>query len=406
MPVNLFRTVLDNPDGYFIATYDLSSTSNLRDASWDLAIGQSVGNPKVRNAWETDELFERSSCKILHDEKELQSKSSGLVKIAFPICNTDWEHDGISQILVQVMGGQLDIDRIVKCRLVDLDFPTSVQKYFKGPKFGLQGVRKFTGVPEDKPLFGAIIKPKVGITPEVLLEMTKQLVEGGVNFIKEDEIMSNPWICPLEVRVPLISAYLKEMREKHNRNVVYCFCINADQPYLLERVKRVHELGGNGVHVNFWCGLGAYKAIRDLDLPIFVHFQKSGDKILTDMNHRFAIDWHVVCKLVVMSGVDFGHVGMIGGGYSTSDDEELKKALDEFAKYGAVPALSCGVHPGLVGRVKRLMGHSNFMFNCGGAVNGHPSGSKAGAMAMRQAIDGNLDGKEYLEAVQQWGLME
>ena len=57
---------------YFVATYFIKTNNNgdLRKASWELAIGQSVGNPNVRNAWETDELFEQSSCVVLHDEGE------------------------------------------------------------------------------------------------------------------------------------------------------------------------------------------------------------------------------------------------------------------------------------------------------------------------------------------------
>ena len=76
-----------------IATYFLESKTNLEKASWELAIGQSVGNPNVRNEWETDDLFIKYSCKVMHDRNELQEKS-GIVKIAFPIINTDWVEDG------------------------------------------------------------------------------------------------------------------------------------------------------------------------------------------------------------------------------------------------------------------------------------------------------------------------
>ncbi len=399
---SLFRKTLDNPQDYFIATYDLSSATNLRDASWDLAIGQSVGNPNVRNRWETEELFENHSCKIVGDESELSKQSSGVVKIAFPIVNTDWKEDGISHLLVQVMGGQLDIDRITRCRLIDLEFPEKVLTYFKGPKYGISGVRKFTGV-YGKPLLGAIVKPKIGITPEILLEMVKELVQGGVNFIKEDEIMANPAICPIEVRVPLVSKYLKEMREK-GRNVIYAVCINADAPYALERVKRVYELGGNAIHINFWCGLGIYKSIRDLDLPLFVHFQKSGDKILTDKSHRFGIDWAVICQLSSLSGIDTIHAGMLSG-YSTSDEGEMKKVLSTLDKYGVLPVLSCGMHPGLVCSITKKVG-VNYMANVGGAISGHPMGSSlSGAKAMRQAIDGDLEQVEYKSAIAKWGLI-
>jgi ribulose-bisphosphate carboxylase large chain len=391
----IFKTSV-NLEENFIATYDLEGKDSLRDAAWELAIGQSVGNPHVRNQWETDELFELYSCKVIGNEEELKTKTRGIVKIAFPIANTNWKEDGITQLMVQVMGGQLDIDKITYCRLLDIEFPDIVHNAFLGPKFGITGIRDFMGV-KDKPIFGAIIKPKTGITPKVLLEMVKELVEGGVNFIKEDEILSNPSFCSIEERVPLIMNYIKSTGKK----VVYAVCINSDYPYVIDRVKRVYELGGNGVHINFWNGLGVYKSVRELDLPIFVHFQKSGDKILTDKNHRFSIDFKVICKLAGMMGVDFIHSGMWGG-YSDMEDDELQAILDTLHKYNVLPALSCGMHPGLVNAIETRFG-INFMANTGGAIHGHPMGTLAGAKAMRQAIDKDFENKEYKVAIEKWG---
>ena len=114
-----------------IATYFLQSKTTLADAAWNLSIGQSVGNPNVRNEWETDDLFIKYSCKILHKREDL-SESSGKVNIAFPIINTDWNGDGISHLLCQLMGGQMDIDNIEKCQLIDLKIPNHIKsKYFK-----------------------------------------------------------------------------------------------------------------------------------------------------------------------------------------------------------------------------------------------------------------------------------
>ena len=109
--MKFYRDYVDE-NKYVIATYYMSSKTSLRDAAWNVAIGQSVGNPNVRNAWETDELFERNSCVIIGDEKELESLTHGEVKIAFPVVNTDWDNDGISHLLCQLMGGQVDIDSI------------------------------------------------------------------------------------------------------------------------------------------------------------------------------------------------------------------------------------------------------------------------------------------------------
>lgn len=367
-----------NSERYFFVKYYLESNVSLREAAWQLAIGQSVGNPNIRNHWETDELFEKHSCLIVGDESELLQLKSGLVTIAFPSININWKTDGISHLLVNIMGGQLDIDVITKCHIKGIEFPQHVKDQFLGPKFGIQGIRKFTGI-KDKPLLGSIIKPKTGISPEVLLEMVKELVEGGVNFIKEDEILSDPSFCPIEVRVPLVMDYLKD------KNVIYCVSIHSDYPYILDRVKQVYELGGNGVHVNFWCGLGVYKAIRELDLPIFVHFQKSGDKILTNRDHDFYIDWTIICQLAGMMGVDFIHAGMIGGYYKYPEDETID-AVKILNEHNVMPALSCGFNPSITQQVTDKVG-IDYMANVGGHIHGHPQGTRAGALAMKESID-------------------
>lgn len=391
-----------NPDNqkYFFASYDISVTSgrDLRQATWELAIGQSVGNPNVRNQWETDALFEQSACIICHDEEELQNAQHGVVKIGFPIINTDWASDGVTHLLCQVMGGQVDIDTFSRCRLINLEFPESVRKVFSGPKFGISGLRNFTDA-KDKPLSGAIVKPKTGMSSDTLVEMVKELVDGGVDFIKEDEILSNPVFCRLEDRVEKVATFLNNC----GRNVVYCFCINGDHDVITDRAKFVYQNGGNGIHLNIWSGLGGYKAIRNLDLPIFMHFQKSGDRVITNENHAFGINWSVICDLAGIIGVDTIHAGMWGG-YLSESEEDLAKTIGTLHRNNVCPALSCGMHPGLVNKIKELFG-PDFIANVGGAIHGHPNGTLSGARAMRQAIDQDF-GQEYEVAINKWGLVQ
>ena len=395
----LFYNPKIDKNKYIVAKYYIEcKKEDLSKAAWNLAIGQSVGNPNLRNKWETNEIFEKSSCVILHDRNELQDINKGHVKIGFPIINTDWEGDGISHLLCQLMGGQMDIDIFHKCRLVDIDFPEEVLKYYLKPKYGISGLRKVSGQ-ANKPFSGAIIKPKTGMSPKVLLEMIKELIDGGVDFIKEDEILSNPSFCKIEDRVPLISNYIN----KQSKKVIYAVCINGDHHHIIKRAKLVSELGGNSIHINHWSGLGVYNAVRKLDLPLFIHFQKSGDRVFTDPEHKFGIDWNVICHLAGIMGVDSIHAGMWGG-YLNESEEELKKSLVTLRNLNVVPALSCGMHPGLVqANVKRF--GNDFIANVGGAIHGHPSGTLAGAKAMRQAIDKNHE-IEYEQAIAKWGFVK
>jgi ribulose 1,5-bisphosphate carboxylase large subunit-like protein len=384
---------------YVIATYFIKSRdADLRKCAWDLAIGQSVGNPNVRNQWESEKLFEQSSCVIVHEKDELKDLTEGDVKIAFPIINTDWTGDGVSHLLCQLMGGQMDIDTFDSCRLSKLEFPLGIKKYFKGPAHGISGMREYTGQ-FNKPFSGAIVKPKTGMPASTLLDMIKKLVDGGCDFIKEDEILSNPSFCPIEERVPLISNWLN----KQSKKIVYAVCINGDHDHILKRAEKVKDMGGNAIHINHWAGLGVYNAVRKLNTGLFIHFQKSGDKVFTDKRHNFGIDWSVICQLAGMMGVDTIHAGMWGG-YLSDDETELRKTMKILHNHNVVPALSCGMHPGLVQANAKQFGN-DFIANVGGAIHGHPMGTLAGAKAMRQAIDKTHD-IEYEQAIAKWGFVK
>ena len=362
---------------YFYVTYEVESTVSVYDAGWSIAVGQSIGNPTKRSVWETDDMIENHCAKIMRS-KDFEKKK-GRVTIAYPSANIDWDTDGIAHLLCMIQGGQVDIDTIRKCRVVDLEIhPQTIDTHFRKPKYGITGMREYTGN-FGKPFFGGIVKPKTGITPQILLEMTKELVEGGVNFIKEDEILSNPNICRLEDRVELISNYLQDKR------VVYCFCINSDPAHIENRARFVSQNGGNVVHINVWSGLGSYRTIRNLDLPLFIHYQKSGDKVITGKRNPFGIEWTVLCQLAAMSGVDTIHAGMWGG-YLSDPEDEITAYMKVLHDGNVVPALSCGMTAELIPPIVEKFG-VDWMANVGGAIHGHPDGTLAGARKIRDAID-------------------
>jgi ribulose 1,5-bisphosphate carboxylase large subunit-like protein len=398
-----FKKIKDN---YYVATYSVESSINLRDAAWNIAIGQSIGNPSARSEFETQELYDNHSCLVLdygmgfqyQSNKKFWDLDKGIIDIAFPLANINLETDGLTQVLVQTMGGQCDIDSITKCRLIDLSFPDKARRQlFKGPAIGLSGIKKYCGVPEDKPLLGGITKPKIGLSPDKHLDLVKKLVDGGCNFIKEDEILSDPTHCRIKERVEKVMNYI----ESSGNKVFYCVSIHSDPLYLLKRVQEVYTYGGNGIHVNFHCGLGVYKSIRDQGYNLLLHFQKSGDQILTHRKNAYGIDQRLLFRLMAASGCDTAHIGMIGG-YHNSNEAQTLETIKNLNDLNAVPALSCGMNPGLVDHLMKKIGHGNWMANVGGALFSHPMGTLAGVKAMRQAIDGE-QGKEFYEAIRKWG---
>jgi len=383
---------------YFIVKYFLKGKTSLRDASWNLAIGQSIGNPNNRSVWETEAMFENHTCRVLEEEEILKNKNEGIVEIAFPLENLNLEEDGISQILCYIAGGQVDILELEQCHVLDIHLPPEVESIFTlKPAYGIEGFRDFCNVFQ-KPFLGGIVKPKVGMTPEVLLDAVKEMVYGGVNFIKEDELLGDPEHCSLKKRVPLITNWLKN----NASDVIYTFCINGDSPFALERAKFIASEGGTGIHINVWSGLGVYRAIRKQNPGLWIHFQKSGDKFFTDKRSPYHIYWPVLCKIAGWSGCDSIHAGMIGG-YMNQDDQELLDSLKVLWHYRIIPALSCGMHPGLVQYINKAIESFDWMANVGGALHGHPNGTRSGGAAMRQAIDLDINKPEYKAAIEKWG---
>jgi ribulose-bisphosphate carboxylase large chain len=381
-----------DPNKYFTCEYFVKSEDTLENAAFDIAVGQSIGNPSIRNDFETDRLVGDHCCLILQDKEELQV-SEGKVKIAYPLINIDLENDGVSQILCFIQGGHLDIKRIRECRVLDIDFPESAKLSFKNKAYGFSGTREYLNY-YDKPLFGCIVKPKTGLTINEYQKIIASLIENGANFIKEDEILSSPAFLPLEKRV---KAY-KEVVGDHK--LIYAFCINCDPHDLERRLNTVYDNGGNAIHLNFWSGFGAYNSIKRLRPELFLFYQKSGITALTDPRNPNSISWKVMVKLGIMCGIDGIHAGMLGG-YSNDEKEELDEIMNLLNENDVIPSLSCGFHPGLVDYVNSVYGN-NYMANVGGSIYGHPGGFVSGVKAMRQAIDKNLK-EEYNQAIEKWG---
>jgi ribulose 1,5-bisphosphate carboxylase large subunit-like protein len=412
----LFEPSVDLEE-HILATYYLEShSSDMYECARALAIGQSIGNPNVRNDYENELVFKRNLAKILDKDTNLRSRKRAEVTIAFPLANLDIPQEGITQVLVSLMGGQMDIDIIEKCSLMDIRLPKKYLSHFKGPKYGIHEIKARCKA-KDRPLLGGIVKPKIGISKEKVNDIVLQMLRGGVDFIKEDEILGNPDSCPFEERVELVSGTVNDFCQDEGREVFYTPCINADYPYFAERAKFAEKHGVRAVHINFWAGLSAYRYLRNLDLKLALFFQKSGDKIMTARGNDYNISWKVICKLARIMGADFIHAGMWGGYLSDSKMDLLEilnvlKGPSEFKP--VVSSLSCGSHPGLAHSTIYNFGN-DLMMNAGGAITGHPMGIEAGARAFRQAFDGVLNNEsleslkskpEFAAAVNKWGYVK
>ena len=363
--IDIFQPDYDTTD-CVVVTYALKAKTNLAEASKAIAFGQSIGNPTMRSQWETVELWENFACRILATEASLTSSTIGLVKIAWPKFTLNPIRAGVSQLLCCIAGGLVDIEEILGCHIVNLELP----KTNCHPAFGMSGTRKFTDC-YDRPLLGGILKPKTGLSLGQMADMVKAMIDGGVNVIKDDEILGCQGILD---RMDVLSPILEGTK------VIYIACINSDSNHITTVQPWIPNIG---VHINVWSGLGTYRAVRQYHKKTFIHFQKSGDRFFTLASNNFCIRWPVLCQIAIWSGVDSIHAGMWGGYLHTPELETLIPYLNA---YNVIPFLSCGMTPDKVAPIREKFGN-DWLANVGGYIHSYSGGTTAGVQAMRKALD-------------------
>ena len=69
------------------------------------------------------------------------------------------------------------------------------------------------------------------------------------------------------------------------------------------------------------------------------------------------------------------------------DEKELFQALKVLWNYDIVPALSCGMHAGLIQDINNKLQSKDWLANVGGALHSHPLGTRVGGQAIVEAIN-------------------
>lgn len=321
-----------------------------------------------------------------------------IAKIAYP--QELFEPGNMSNILSSIAGNVFGLRALENLRLIDIDFPSKLVKSFKGPKFGIEGIRRLLKV-YDRPLVGTIIKPKLGLKTADHAKVAYEGWIGGCDIVKDDENLSSQSFNPFEERVAKTLEARDRAEKETGEKKVYMVNITAETEQMLKRAELVLDHGGEYVMVDILaCGFAALQTLRNQDFKLVIHAHRAGHAAFTK-NPKHGISMKVIAKVARMIGVDQLHVGtVVGKMFETKDEvrencEALKTEMSGLKP--VLPVASGGLHPGLAPSLMELFG-KDFVIQAGGGIHGHSGGTVAGAKAMRQAVDATLRGvplKEY-----------
>lgn len=307
----------------------------------------------------------------------------------------------LPQLLNTLIGN--DASTSMEAKLVDLQLPQSFERQFAGPRFGVRGLRELTGV-SDRPLLLNMLKPCTGLASSDAAAIFRATALGGIDLIKDDELMGNtPYLTVLE-RVKLFTTAADEAYESTGVRTVYLPNISDRPDRMLETAQRAVEAGARALMVAYTAvGLGSVEMLVDaVGVPILGHFAGAAplyEGPRTGMSSPLATG-----LFPRLAGADLALVVSPYGGYPISRLQYLRTAhhlsLPRPHLKPVMPVIGGGVHPGAARRFIDELG-SDIVLGVGGAVQGHPDGAAAGVRAMRQAVDAALAGVSAGDAAQE-----
>lgn len=322
------------------------------------------------------------------------------IKVAYPV--ELFEPGNMANIMSSVGGNVFGLKGIANLRLDDVHYPKALATSFPGPKFGIEGVRDVVKVPE-RPLIGTIVKPKLGLVTEDHAEVAYEAWAGGCDIVKDDENLSSQGFNRFEKRLDLTLRARDRAEKETGEMKVYMINVSAETQEMLRRARMVAEHGGRYVMVDIiTCGNSGVQSLREADLDLVIHAHRAGHGAFT-LDPKHGVSMKVIATNARLMGADQLHVGTAVGKMRESEEEVLANIgclkSDMHGIKAAFPVASGGLHPASVPPLLRIFGN-DVVIQAGGGVHGHPDGTRAGATAMRQALDAAREGvtlREYSE---------
>jgi ribulose-bisphosphate carboxylase large chain len=396
------------------ATYLVETPLPVAEAAAVLGGEQSCGT-FVRVPGESDALRERHLARVESiEELELVDHpalpggkaSSGQytharIRISWPFENVG---PNLPTLVATLQGNLYELTAFTGLRLEDLDLPGEFAEPFPGPRFGIEGCRRVTQV-FDRPLIGTIIKPSVGLSPDETAALVEKLIEAGIDFIKDDELMANPPHSPLTERVDAVMAVVRRQAERTGRQVMFAFNISDTHDAMHRHYDHVLKSGGTAVMLSLnSVGLCGTKSICDRG-ELVVHGHRNGWGMLT-RHPLIGMDYAAYQKLWRLAGVDQMHVNGIANKFWESDDSVVASIESLFSPFlngrSPMPVISSGQWGAQAPETWRRTASTDFLYQAGGGILAHPDGPAAGVRSLHLWWQAAVEGLSAPEAVEKY----
>jgi ribulose-bisphosphate carboxylase large chain len=317
-----------------------------------------------------------------------------------------FEEGSLANITASIIGNVFGFKAVKALRLEDMRIPYAYLKTFQGPATGVVVERERLNC-FGRPLLGATVKPKLGLSGRNYGRVVYEGLKGGLDFLKDDEnINSQPFMRWRERFLYVQEGIMRASAATGEVKGSYLNVTGATMEDVYERAEYAKELGTCVIMIDLVMGYTAIQSIaywsRKNDM--ILHLHRAGNSTYARQKNH-GINFRVICKWMRMSGVDHIHAGtvvgklegdplMIKGFYQTLLATELEVNLpyglffemDWASLRRCMPVASGGIHCGQMHQLVHYLG-DDVILQFGGGTIGHPDGIQAGATANRVALE-------------------
>ena len=329
-----------------------------------------------------------------------------------------FEPGSISNLTASIIGNVFGFKPIKALRLEDMRIPVAYLKTFSGPPTGIvverERLDKF-----GRPLLGATVKPKLGLSGRNYGRVVYEALRGGLDFTKDDEnINSQPFMHWRDRFLYCMEAVNRAEAATGEIKGTYLNVTAATMEDMYERAEFARDLGSAVVMIDLVIGYTGIQSMSNWARrnDMILHLHRAGHSTYTRQRDH-GVSFRVIAKWMRMAGVDHIHAGTvvgklegdpatIAGIYSTLRDEHTARCLEHglffdqpWASLNKVmPVASGGIHAGQMHQLLHYLGE-DVVLQFGGGTIGHPDGIAAGATANRVALETMVmarnEGRDY-----------
>jgi ribulose-bisphosphate carboxylase large chain len=317
-----------------------------------------------------------------------------------------FEEGSVANMASSIIGNVFGFKALRALRLEDLRIPVAYMKTFHGPPHGIQVERDMLNK-YGRPILGATIKPKLGLSAKNYGRSVYECLRGGLDFTKDDEnINSQPFMRWRDRYSFVAEAIRKAEDETGERKGHYLNVTAPDVEQMLERAEYAKQCSPIIMVDYLVVGFTAHQTLSNWCRRngMLLHIHRAMHAVV-DRQRNHGVHWRVLAKWCRMIGGDHLHNGTVVG--KLEGDRAATIGINDLLREDFVPedrsrgiyfdqswaslaatfpVASGGIHVGHMPDLLAIFG-DDAIFQFGGGTLGHPWGNAAGATANRVALD-------------------